>query len=94
MMAGGVPAGATMPFHCIVEKPGTPDSATVGTSGSSGDALAAGHREHLQLAGLDVRQRRRHAEHAELHLPADDVADRLAAALVGNVRACRCRLAS
>src|SRR5206468_1574223 len=48
-------------------------------------ALAAGHRERNQLAALDVRQRWRHAEDAELDLAACHVGDRLAAALVGNV---------
>ena len=85
MTAGGVPAGAAMPCHCAVSKPGTAASATVGTSGSSGERLRAGHRQRHQLAALDVRQRRRHAEHADLDLAAHHVADRLAAALVGDV---------
>jgi hypothetical protein len=35
-MAAGVPTGASNPFQPSTSKPGRPDSATVGTSGSSG----------------------------------------------------------
>ena len=34
MMAGGVPVGTSTPFHAGASKPGKPDSATVGKSGS------------------------------------------------------------
>ena len=34
-------AGASRPYHCVISKPGQPCSATVGTSGSCGDALAS-----------------------------------------------------
>ena len=43
------------------------------------------HAEHLQLAGLHVRQRRQHAVHQHLRLAGDGVADRLRAALVRDV---------
>lgn len=34
-MAGGVPLGAHRPYQVLMSKPGNPDSAIVGTSGSS-----------------------------------------------------------
>ena len=40
MICTGVPAGATMPCHCAVSKPGRAASATVGTSGSKGERCA------------------------------------------------------
>ncbi|MNR05744.1 hypothetical protein D3C85_1217890 [compost metagenome] len=33
-------AGASMPYHCVISKPGKPCSATVGTSGSCARRLA------------------------------------------------------
>src|SRR4029077_6771093 len=39
-ISGGVLAGAKMPHHPLAGEPGTPDSATVGTSGVAGDRLA------------------------------------------------------
>ena len=39
MIAGGVPAGASMPFHAPISNPGRPDSATVGTSGKLDERL-------------------------------------------------------
>ena len=38
--AGGVPAGAKMPSHALTSKPGTPDSAIVGSSGAPGKRRA------------------------------------------------------
>ena len=35
MIGSGVPAGAAMPSHPMYSKPGRPDSATVGISGSA-----------------------------------------------------------
>ncbi len=40
MIGLGVFAGAIRPFHARVSKPGTPDSATVGTLGSNDERLA------------------------------------------------------
>lgn len=40
MTGFGVPAGAARPNHDCTSKPGKPDSATVGTSGSSGERCA------------------------------------------------------
>ena len=36
MMAGGVPAGAMRPLQELTSKPASPDSISVGTSGSCG----------------------------------------------------------
>src|SRR5258706_7007133 len=40
MIGAGVPAGARMPNHELASKPGRPDSAIVGTSGSAGARLS------------------------------------------------------
>ena len=37
MIGAGVPGGAKRPYHDVTSYPGTPDSATVGTLGSSGE---------------------------------------------------------
>src|SRR5687767_13222078 len=39
MMSGGVPAGASTPFHDVTSYPGTPDSATVGRLGRKSERL-------------------------------------------------------
>src|SRR5687767_2186888 len=48
-------------------------------------ALARSDGEHLELAGPDVRQRRRQADQPERYLTADEIADQLPAAAVGHV---------
>ena len=64
---------------------GTPASCMVGTSGMAGDAGRARHRERLDLAALDQALGRLHRRDGHRHVAGDDVADRLAAALVGHV---------
>src|SRR5690554_5694887 len=39
-ISSGVPAGAHTPYQVLISKPGTPDSCTVGTSGSEATRLA------------------------------------------------------
>src|SRR5688572_27321756 len=40
MTCGGVAAGASTPYHVVNEYPGTPASATVGTSGTTDERFA------------------------------------------------------
>ncbi len=54
MIAGGVPFGVTEAGPAIAEKPGKPDSASVGTSGSGG-TLVARDRQRDETIFTNVR---------------------------------------
>jgi NitT/TauT family transport system substrate-binding protein len=51
-IAGGVPAGASIPHQLLASYPGTPDSAIVGTSGITGLRLAPPVPKALSLPAL------------------------------------------
>jgi hypothetical protein len=57
----------------------------VGTSGSADERLRGRHGQRPQLAGLDVRQHRRHGVEGHRDLAAEQVGHQRAAALVGDV---------
>ena len=81
----GVATGASTPNHVPASKSLSPDSASVGTSGKRGGALAGRDGERAQLAALDVRQHRRDRVERHLHLAAEQVGRQRPAALVGDV---------
>ena len=86
MISGGVPVGASSPNHELASKPltgpGFGDRRHVRQCGAS---LRARHRERGQLAGLDLRQRRRQVVEHQVHRAADQVEQRRPGAAVGEV---------
>ena len=58
MMSGGVLAGMNSAYHDDTSKPGTPDSAMVGSSGAVGNRCAVVTAEPAQLAGAHRLEQR------------------------------------
>src|ERR1700686_1378252 len=73
----GVSLGAMKPTHSVAWKPGTPASASVGTSGRMG--------ERAHHAGLDLGRHGRDGIEQKLDLSAENVAARAGRSLVGHV---------
>ena len=65
-ISGGVLAGASTAHQAGASKPGRPLSASVGTSGSSGRALAGGHGQRAQPLVVDVRLGHEHRADGQL----------------------------
>ena len=86
-MSGGVPAGASRPNQELASKPlrrrRLLDRRHVGQGRR---ALRAGHRQRLELAGLDLRHRRRQVVEHHVHVAAQHAQQRRARAAVREVR--------
>ena len=78
MISRGVPARVPRPNHEVASKPGTPDSATVGTSGAEAMRLSFGDRDGAQLPVADVRNGGAGIDEAQRHAPGEQI--RVAAA--------------
>ena len=73
--AGGRPLGATMACHEVTSTFLTPASASVGTSGSTGERFGAGDGQRAHLAALDVLQHRVDVLERRVDLAAHQVGD-------------------
>ena len=81
----GVFAGATSPNQAEASKPGTPDSATVGTSGRALARLRACDRDRVDVLALHLRQHRRDVVEHHGDMAGNQIVHRRRRALVGDV---------
>lgn len=62
--SGAIPAGARNPFQVVASKPGKPDSASVGSSGTATELFGIGYRQQFDLPaftkGCTFGKRRKH----------------------------------
>ena len=84
--SAGMPAGPTVPYHCIASNPLSPDSSSVGTSLYLRAAHAAGDGQRPHAARTQVRQRRGEAGEHRLRLAAEQVGEGRRDAAVGHVQ--------
>jgi hypothetical protein len=82
---GGVPFGTKMPSQPVASKPGKPDSATVGTSGSAALRFGEVTARPRTLPPLMCGDARRDRQRGELHVAAEQVGDRRRRALVRHL---------
>ena len=84
-MSGGMPFGPITEYQLVTSKPRMPTSVKVGTSGSCGRRCGVEIASARSLPALMCSQHRRHRVEVHVDLAAEQVDDRLAAALVRDV---------
>ena len=84
-IAGGVPAGAIMPYQFSMRRSGMPSSTVVGTSGAVGARAVVPSAIGFSVPRLDMRQDRRQVEKRHLHLLAEQIVDGGRRAAIGHM---------